>query len=252
MCYSIAFLETKINKLAERYQELLPFRWQDQLASGLLARELPAYYFVSGFSHPQLPLVTHEGIQVSGWGLIPHWTKNREVAEKRRSGTLNAVGETVFDKPSFRKSIRTGRCLLGVSGFFEWREFNNKKYPYFIYPKNDDLFSLGCIVDQWTDKDTGEVMSTFSIITTPANPLMAEIHNRKRRMPLIIPPEALRGWTDPRSSKEDVAGLICPMDQGHMQAHTVSRMLNYSRKERNTPEALRAVKYPELPPLIAT
>ncbi len=249
MCYSISFLEKKISKLAARYQTLLPLRWREQLDSGLLTKELPAYYFVSGFVHPQLPLVTHDGIRLSSWGLIPHWAKNREVAEKLRNGTLNAVGETVFEKPSFRKSILSRRCVLGVNGFFEWREFNNIKYPYFIYPSNDDMFSLGCVYDQWTDKGTGEIICTFSIITTPANALMAQIHNRRKRMPLIIPSKAIQCWISPGASGEDVAGMICPIDQSHMQAHAVTRSLNYSRKERNTPEAIQAMDYPELPPL---
>ena len=251
MCYSVAFLEKKLNKLAERYRQVLPPAWHEQLSDEQLTGELPSYYFVSGFSHPALPVVSAEGIAFSQWGLIPHWVKDDQTAGKLRKGTLNAVGETVFEKPSFRKSIRTRRGLLGINGFFEWRAFQNKKYPYFIYPANGELFSLGCLYDRWTDTSTGEILHTFSIITTEANSLMSEIHNKKKRMPLILHPEDSKNWVDPATTLQTVAGLIRPFDQTHMQAHPVSRKLNYTREERNTPEAVQRVSYAELPDLIS-
>ncbi len=81
--------------------------------------ELPVYYFVSGFAHPRLPIVKHDGIFLYQWGLIPFWVKDEEVAKLSQQRTLNAVGETVFSKPSFKNSIATKRCLLGVNGFYE-------------------------------------------------------------------------------------------------------------------------------------
>src|SRR5659263_355368 len=81
-------------------------------------------YFVSGFIHPQLPIVKHNGIFLYEWGLIPFWIKNHTAAKNIQNMTLNAVGETIFEKPSFRNSITTKRCLLGINGFYEWRNLN--------------------------------------------------------------------------------------------------------------------------------
>ncbi len=153
--------------------------------------------------------------------------KDSGSAAQLRTKTLNAVGETVFEKPSFRKSIRTQRCLLPVSGFFEWRDLNNKKYPYFIRATDNDLFSLGCIYDTWVDKTTGEMKSTFSILTTPANPLMEKIHNIKKRMPLIIKPDDEAKWINPALSVDEIKSLIQPLDEKSMSAYTIRSQ--YSR-----------------------
>jgi len=249
MCYSIAFMEKKASKLAARYQGLLPPGWKGQLASEDGDDVLPSYYFVSGFAHPELPVFGRDGMMPASWGLIPHWVKDRDLADKLRNGTLNAVGETVFEKPSFRKSIRTQRCVLPVDGFFEWRAWQDKKYPYFIYPDGDDMFTLGCLYDLWTDKVTGEMIQTFSIITTPANPLLAIIHNQKKRMPLILPRDAEAAWVDPDTPHNLVKEMIRPADEQGIQAHPVSRKLNYARQDRNTPEAVEPASYPELPTL---
>lgn len=243
MCYNIAYLERKRYKLAERYKEVVS---PDDI-SIIQNEELPLYYFVSGFSHPRLPVISNEGISLREWGLIPFWSKDEEFASKIRNQTLNAVGETVFQKPSFRSVIRKNRCLLPVSGFFEWREVNKIKYPYFIKVKNEALFSLGCIYDDWVNKDTGEKIETFSIITTPANPLMASIHNNKKRMPLIIPKSAEKQWTDNNLDEKRINELIMPFPESDMHSHTVSQEVNNPRNERNTPDAIKEFRYEELP-----
>jgi putative SOS response-associated peptidase YedK len=251
MCYSVAYLEKKLSKLISRYASLLPPEWKPDSLHHLLAEEMPVYYFVSGFSHPQMPLVTASGLKLSGWGLIPFWTKSPATAQKIRSGTLNAVGETVFDKPSFRSSIRQKRCILPVSGFYEWREYRGTKYPYYIQSNDGNLMSLGCIYDEWTNPETGEIIQTFSIITTPANDLLEVIHNRKKRMPLILPVDKEKEWLTPLLNNEEIKSLIKPLDHKKLNAHTVSRQLNYSRNERDTPEAIRPVKYKELTEVFA-
>lgn len=249
MCYSVAFLEKKTEKLATRYQGILPPNWKPQLSSDYDPGDLPTHYFISGFSHPLMPVITAAGIKMITWGLVPHWAKNRETAERIRKGTLNAVGETVFEKPSYRSSIRARRCILAISGFFEWRAFNNKKYPYYIYPKNDTMFSLACIYDHWTDKQTGELFDGFSILTTPANRMMASIHNQKERMPLILPRQVEQQWIHHDTSPDVVRSLIRPYSDNQMQAHSVSRDLNYAKNNRDRPEAIQPASYPELPPL---
>src|ERR1041385_4187722 len=161
MCYNVAYMERRAKMLALRYRDVLPREWKP----GDLQEELPLFYFVSGFSHPRLPIVKHDGIFLFEWGLIPFWVKDPQSAKDMQIRTLNAVGETVFDKPSFRKSIVSQRCLLGINGFYEWREVNKAKHPYYIRVKSAEIFSLGCVYESWVDKSTGEIRNTFSILT---------------------------------------------------------------------------------------
>lgn len=243
MCYNIEYIEKRAAKYAERYKDTVEPDWSKR---NLVEDELPEYYFVSGFSHPRLPIVKQEGIFLYQWGLIPAWAKDAQGAKEIQSKTLNAVGETVFGKPSFRKSIASKRCLLGVNGFYEWRDFNSKKYPYLIKVKGDELFSLGCIYENWVDKSTGEIKNTFSILTTPANPMMEKIHNLKKRMPLIISREKEKSWIDNSLSPEQIKSLIKSFPENEMEAYTISTQANSPRNNRNVPEILNPVEYPEL------
>ena len=240
MCYNISYIEKRADKFAERFSDLLQGEKGNQLR---LFEQQPVYYFVSAFAYPTLPVITDEGLRFYQWGLIPKWVKDDKGVADIRMKTLNAVGETVFEKPSFRGSIAKKRCILPVNGFYEWRDVAGRKYPYFIHLKQEGLLSLGCIYENWLDKATGEIKNTFSIITTPANPLLEKIHNLKKRMPLIISREDEKIWIDPKLEKEDIQALIKPYDDDLMDAHTVSTDANSSRKNRNVPEILEEVEY---------
>ena len=242
MCFTVSIVRKGKIISAEEYYSSLPAvkNKRENLP------ELPFYNLVSGFSFPKLPIVTEDGVYLYDWGLIPSWVKNKEAADEIRSKTLNAIGETVFDKPSFRKSIESRRCLFPVSGFYEWRDVQGVKYPYYVQLKDTDYFSLGSLYDQWIDYETGEILSTFSIITTPANPLMAKIHNLKKRMPLILSPNDEMKWLDRSLKTEQIKDLIKPFPESDMIAHTISRKANNSRINRDYPEILEEVNYPEL------
>ena len=218
----------------------------DNAIRQVIQDESPTYYFVTGFSHPLLPIVKHDGIFSFEWGFIPFWTKDNKAAKDIQDMTLNAVGETVFEKPSFRNSITTKRCLLGVNGFYEWHDQNKMKYPYFIHTKSKDIFSLGCIYESWIDKATGEIRNTFSILTTPANPLMERIHNLKKRMPLILSPEDEKRWIEPNLTRDQINELIKPYPESDMIAYTVSQNVNSQKNNRNVAQSQEKVDYPEL------
>ncbi len=242
MCYNVSNYEDIQNNL-----ELNPKRWQiPKKQHWEFDFPLEKYYFVNGYSHPQLPIVKEDGIFLYEWGLIPYWVKDTKTAAEMQNMTLNAVGETVYDKPSFKKSIVKQRCLIPVSGFFEWRDLNKVKYPYHIQVRSNKTFFLGGIYESWTDRETGEVRNTFSILTTPANQMMEKIHNLKKRMPLIIPEEKETTWIDPNLSKEQITELIKPYPESDMKAYTISKLANNARNDRNFPEILEPVEYPEL------
>lgn len=141
----------------------------------------------SGFEHPNTPVIidSERGyIQHFYWGLIPQWANNDDI----KNYTLNARIESLKDKPSFKDSVNK-RCLVITSGFYEWQwedKKGKKKTPYFITTSDDEPFAFAGIYSNWLDKSTGEIIKTYSIVTTAANELMRKIHNSKQRMPVIL------------------------------------------------------------------
>ncbi len=246
MCYNVAYIEQNIEILEQRYAGIYSTEWNKKS----IPKILPIYFFVSGFSHPLLPIIKHDGIFLYSWGLIPTWVKDEQTAREIQVKTLNAVGETVFEKASFKKSILTKRCLLPVHGFYEWQDYKKLKYPYYIQPKDGSLFSLGCVYENNIDYSTGEVTNTFSIVTTTANPLMEKIHNLKKRMPLIIKREDEKKWIDPHLSVEAIKNLIQPFDENKMKAYTISKNASNSKFDRNVPEIITPHVYSELSEII--
>ena len=152
---------------------------------------------INGFDYPKTPIITDEAPQIIthfNWGLIPAWAKDDDI----KKFTLNAKIETLTEKPSFRDSINK-RCLVIANGFYEWQWHDSKgknKQKYEISMANDELFAFAGIYSQWIDTTTGEIKNTYSIITTEANPLMAEIHNIKKRMPVILKKEDEAKWLE--------------------------------------------------------
>lgn len=207
-------------------------------------------YHLNGFAHPYLPLVTGEEpvqVQMYQWGLIPHWAQNREKAAELQNFTLNATCENVFEKPSFKHSIYKNRCLIPVSGFFENRHEGKLKYPYFIYPAQGNVFLMGGLTSEWTDRETGEIVPTCTIITTPANLLMEKIHNTKKRMPLIFTPEQAKKWLQPGLNREELEQLMVPCPDDMLRYHTISRAINqFRQKDTNVATISNEVVYPEL------
>jgi putative SOS response-associated peptidase YedK len=243
MCFTVAIVRHNTLLTIEKYYDYLDV--QDNISTPLLP-EFPDYYFVSGFEHPALPVIHEKGISLYQWGLVPAWTRNDADAHEIRSKTLNAIGETLFEKPSFRKPVLSQRCILPVSGFYDYRDFNGLKYPYYIYSTDNQGFLLGCVYDIWINPATGETNKSFSIVTTPANSLMEKIHNLKKRMPLILPPFQSKLWVNSNTDVQLVKSLIRPYDARLMEAHTISRIANNTRLNRNIPEIMNKVNYPEL------
>lgn len=156
----------------------------------------PSAHF-NGFDHPKTPIVIDENpseILHYNWGLIPFWAQD----DSNRLGNLNAKIETLDEKPSFRDIINK-RCLVIANGFYEWQRYDTKgknSTKYEIGIGNKDLFAFAGLYSHWTDKTTGEVKDTYTIVTTEANELMAKIHNIKKRMPIILKPEDEKKWLE--------------------------------------------------------
>lgn len=173
---------------------------------------------VSAFSLPLLPVITsHEQglIQLYVWGLIPYWVKEEKMADDLRMKTFNAKSETLAEKPSFRHILNRKRCLVLTTGFYEWHTDGKKKLPYFIGLKDEAGFALAGLYDSWANPSTGEILNTVTVITTRANPMMEEIHNLKKRMPVILPPENETRWLDIR---------VDPVREGFFEPYNQDKM----------------------------
>lgn len=173
---------------------------------------------ISGFAHPLLPVITQEDpaqIQLFRWGLIPTWARE-DKADELAKMTLNAREESIFEKPSFKDSIGSKRCLLLIDGFYEWRHEKKEKIPYYITLADGKPFALGCIYSVWKGQPT------FSIVTTKANPLMEYIHNTKKRMPLVLSHDEERRWINPELTKADIQDLMQPLDESEMKAQVLA------------------------------
>jgi putative SOS response-associated peptidase YedK len=181
------------------------------------------------------------------WGLIPFWVKDLKTAEDIRLKTFNARSETIFEKPSFRTSIKNKRCLVIADGFFEWRLVKGKNYPYYIQWAEGGAFAMAGLWDEWTNKETDEKLPTFSIITTKANPLLEKIHNKKKRMPAILRRGDEWRWLESDLGKEDVFSMLSPIDDSLLDAHTVSRLVSNRRtRKTNVEEVIKPHEYEEL------
>jgi putative SOS response-associated peptidase YedK len=210
-------------------------------------------YSASAFTFPLMPVITDENptqAVLMSWGLIPFWVKDDETALRIKKRALNARSETIFDKPMFKQSIVSKRCLVLVDGFFEWRHLNNKSYPYYIRLENHQPFALAGIWDKWQNRYTGSVSQTFSVITTQANPLMAQIHNTKKRMPVILPMESEKKWIDNNLKKTDIESLLKPYNEEEMKAYPVDRSISRLGFNTSKPNVLNKKEYKELPPLV--
>lgn len=218
---------------------------------GAMDWEMPfePLFHVSGFDFPVMPVITAEApqkVQAYRWGLIPHWAKTSEDALKLRAQTLNARAETLFEKPAFRTYIQQNRCLVLADGFFEWMDFQKRKYPHYVRLKSGGLFAFAGLYAHWTDKDSGELHRTFSIITTDANPLMARIHNTKQRMPVLLPAESWQQWLQPQLKQEEILDLLRPCTDEIMEGYPISKRITTRGLDTNVPEVTERIDYPEL------
>ena len=145
---------------------------------------------INGFSHPNLPVIIDRNstiIQPMEWGLLPSWAADKSF----QKNTLNCKIETAAVKPTFKNSLNQ-RCLILVSGFYEWKHVTEGKkivkQKFLLTSPNQDFFTLAGLYNNWNGTNT------FTILTTEANELMAEIHNTKKRMPVVLKQQEEALW----------------------------------------------------------
>jgi len=153
------------------------------------------------------------------WGLVPSWSEDPSIGSRM----INARGETVRTKPSYRSAFKWRRCLIPASGFYEWQKTDGAKQPHVITMADDSAFALAGLWEHWSGDDGTEIDSC-TIITTDANTLLAPLHNR---MPVILPNRVFEPWLDPgNDDTKSLETLLAPYPSERMKHHPVSTYVN--------------------------
>lgn len=153
------------------------------------------------------------------WGLIPSWAKDPAIAHK----LINARAETIAEKPSFRSAFKQRRCLVVADGFYEWQKHQGKKQPYYFRLRDEQPFGFAGLWEKWTNPD-GEEIHSCTIVTTTANELLQQIHDR---MPVILAPQDYDLWLDPgQQQPQALQDLLSPYPASEMTAYPVSTLVN--------------------------
>jgi len=168
------------------------------------------------------PVITHNSpnkVVLMRWGLIPFWAEDSKIGYK----TINAKAETVASKPAFRASFKGKRCLVPASGFYEWKVVGpKKKQPYYFYLNNQEMFAFAGLYDIWKN-EKGEDLKTYTIITTQANNLVNQVHER---MPVILDKKSETVWLDKETDLKNLQDLLKPYVENEISCHSVSSLIN--------------------------
>ncbi len=201
-------------------------------------------YHLNGFDYGTVYIIKQDDediIEPSIWGMLPEYYSD-EKEFRKKFNTLNARSEKALHSKMFSEPIIERRCLILADGFFESKEVNGMKYPHFVRYKNYEPFAFAGI---YNEHGLGEY--SCSILTTEANSFMAEIHNTKKRMPLILDKTTEKLWIDNSLNNIEILDLIkTGFTKEKFEAYTVSKDLTNSRVRSNHSNILKKVEYEEL------
>lgn len=157
------------------------------------------------------------------WGLVPSWADDVAIGNRM----INARGETVAEKPSFRAALKKRRCVVVADGYYEWQKAGKRKQPYLFHFADDRPFALAGLWERWTKGS--EPLETCTIITTTPSPLSVVIHDR---MPAILEDAALDMWLDPDvTDAAALTGFLRPLEDEQFAADAVSTLVNSPANE---------------------
>jgi len=170
----------------------------------------------------EMPVIIHEEkneLVMMKWGLVPHRTQDFTTAQR----PINARAETLSEKPSFKELLQNHRCLVPASGFFEWKKEGTKKIPFYVHLPKIPLFAFAGLYDQWARND-GNLIRTYTIVTTTPNALVAKVHNR---MPSILLPEHEDRWLSKTPlNAEALKEILAPFPAENMSMYPISSLVN--------------------------
>jgi putative SOS response-associated peptidase YedK len=192
----------------------------------------PSYNISIGKQAPVITSENPEKLQVFTFGLTPFWaTKPMYLFNARAEGNRNKDNDVnyrgskdIINRPAFRKPIRNKRCLIPADAFIEGTTQNGLDEPYLVYLKDKQRpFAFAGIYDEWLNKETGEIIRGFSIITTTANRLIQKIPHH--RSPVILSPNNEKSWLNPKTQLTDITSLLNPFPSEKMNAYPIDNAI---------------------------
>lgn len=149
------------------------------------------------------------------WGLVPYWADDVKIGNR----LINARAETLERTPAFREAFQRRRCLVPADGFFEWHKAGKARQPLLIRRRDQAPFAFAGLWERWRQPD-GQILRSCTIVTCPANALVAPIHDR---MPVILDPGDFERWLDPEAGG---AELLRPCPADWLEAYEVNPRVN--------------------------
>lgn len=228
-----------------------PVEWPDDLMSprpmqsGFEYGDWPIIIWSSSLRRPEM---------IRGhWEFLAPWLRTMEEVKSSREKytTLNAIGEQMLGSRLYGEAALRRRCLVPSSGFFEWRHWKPERakkelaIPYFVQVPGQPVIWMAGIWQNWTDQQTGEHLTGFAIVTTAANGLMAQVHNKKKRMPLILPDDQALRWIDPDLRENEIQAIA----KYHFPER-VMKAFPIGKDFRTSIDPVEPAEYPGLPELI--
>lgn len=236
MCYSTA-LRKQREKIEQRILSQIPAKFSKETT-------FEPYFHLNGFTHGNLQIITMDNPELivdAEWGLIPSWSTHNPEGFRKKSNTLNARSENIFEKASFSESAENKRCLILADGFFEPHHENGQAIPYFCYqPSKEfpegDLFLFAGLYNELDDNTL-----TTTILTTEANPFFMQVHNKGKRMPLILDSTYFEDWLDHGTTNQYINEIMATgFTNQPFDAHPVSRDLYKKGIDTNKPYIVEA------------
>lgn len=216
--------ETGIGARFFYWQDLSRAQWDQLLQDG---KVLPVQKSYNIAPTQRVPVITNRDgerrLEMARWALVPVWWKD----EKLPPSTFNARDDNMEKSGMWRRLLNRNRCLVPANGFYEWSRKQKTRVPYYIHRKDNALYAFAGLFDRWQQPDTGEWMTSVTIITTAPNKLIEPLHDRA---PLILPdPEVESVWIDPMTGFEGVQRHVVPTEWEDMTMHEVSTDVNSTR-----------------------
>jgi len=182
-------------------------------------------------------VVQHDGARQlveMRWGLVPYWW-SKPLKELRLS-TFNARVETVTTKPFFREPFKKRRCLIPVSGYYEWQDTPGGKQPwYFTARDGSPILTIAGLWDEWKNRETGERIKSCTMIIAEPNEFVAEVHDR---MPVHLMPSQFDHWLNGTMTVEE----LTPLPNDYLQRWSVSKRVNSSKANKDDASLIEPFK----------
>ena len=161
------------------------------------------------------------------WGLVPSWATSVQAAS--RYALINARGEEIAEKRTYAEPFQRRRCVVPLSGFYEWKRAGKARRPFAIHLRDQPIMAVAGVWERW--QPTGETVAihSFAVVTTAANDFMTDIHDR---MPVILDHRDIDHWLDPEVHEpERVMPLVRPCPSEWLAAYEISSSVNSSKNK---------------------